>query len=646
MTGNERIKIAENRTNTEPTEKQKVSGNYKKGSVTVNGLKITIENPEGSIRSGIDRDGTPWSIHMKYAYGYINSTIGKDKDQVDVFIGNSLDQKFEVYVVDQIDPGTKAFDEHKVMFGFLSKEEAKQAYMDSYNDNWGGFGNITSFSLPKFKKWLKNVDFMKYPASKLNKSATMSSNVIDNDDTKVIELSGEVLEGETLNDLKKQAGDLKGISILVLEIASPGGSVSEGLEIMAWLDQISTMGIKVATVVTANAYSIASLIMLAADVRLISKHGEVMVHNPMLPELKYVNANDLEGHLKILRELENYLYDLYQIFTGLDKDTIKNLMDKETYLSPADSIKFNFADTVIDIKPKPFEMVTNNQKKEVNMSKTLNILNKVIAKVAGAEIVNQLYYTNEGEAIEIFQADASTYQEGDSTNAEDGQFKLSDGSLITVKDSKIEKIEKSVPVENTEDPEIEADPEKEIVPAPEENLPSGDGDLATPSVEPLVEPVDEGFNEGPAPQKDKDKMPAKVVEKTESTVTTKETVAKAEETPDKEAPEAIVEAPSVEAPVDINADLSAKIEALEAKYADLAAKFEASQKQIEETKGEVNKNTADLLESGKFQDLATEAIDKIAQATTSDFKPEAKAVATEAPQGSIFQRMKAARGLK
>ena len=50
--------------------------------------------------------------------------------------------------------------------------------------------------------------------------------------------------------------------------------------------------------------------------------------------------------------------------------------------------------------------------------------------------------------------------------------------------------------------------------------------------------------------------------------------------------------------------------------------------------------------SYKFQDLATEAIDKLADSTTSNFKPEAKAVVNDAPTGSIFQRMKKQRGLK
>ena len=152
-----------------------------------------------------------------------------------------------------------------------------------------------------------------------------------------------------------------------MKIASRGGSVKEGLEIMVWMNELSKQGVEVVTVVEANAYSIASLIMLAADVKLISKHGEVMVHNPMLPELKYVNANELEIHLNKLRELESAMYGIYQMFTDLENEVIKELMDKETYLNPEDSVKYGFADMVIDMKPKPYDEESEAENKITNI---------------------------------------------------------------------------------------------------------------------------------------------------------------------------------------------------------------------------------------------------------------------------------------
>ena len=110
------------------------------------------------------------------------------------------------------------------------------------------------------------------------------------ENVKKIYLTGEVEFEETLDNLIEQAGDVSLFDTLIMEISSQGGSVEEGLRIMVWMDQISSLNKKVITVVTANAYSIASLIMLVADEIYVSEHAEVMVHNPMIPFIEYANG--------------------------------------------------------------------------------------------------------------------------------------------------------------------------------------------------------------------------------------------------------------------------------------------------------------------------------------------------------------------
>ena len=154
---------------THPTPAQADAGNYRKGHVTFGGLDISIENPRGSVRSGTSKAGKEWSITLKHHYGYIKRTTGKDKDHVDVFIGPNQ-AAFMVYVVDQVDPSSGKFDEHKVMLGFGSKEDARAGYLANYENGWKGLGQITSTSLPKFKQWLKDGDTTK-PFADLTKSA-------------------------------------------------------------------------------------------------------------------------------------------------------------------------------------------------------------------------------------------------------------------------------------------------------------------------------------------------------------------------------------------------------------------------------------------------------------------------------------------
>jgi len=137
----------------EPTEAQAEAGNYRKGHFRMHGMDFTIENAKGSVRSGTDKAGKKWSIKMKNPYGYIRRTEDKDGDHVDVFLGPNPNTEL-VFVVDQVDPATKRFDEHKTLFGFDTKEEARQAYLDNYEKEWKGLGDITALTLDQFKAWL------------------------------------------------------------------------------------------------------------------------------------------------------------------------------------------------------------------------------------------------------------------------------------------------------------------------------------------------------------------------------------------------------------------------------------------------------------------------------------------------------------
>jgi len=140
-------------TETNPTEEQIKSGNYKKAKIKIQGMNISIENPKDSTRSGIDEDGNKWETTMKSHYGYFGNTKGKDDDHIDVFVGENLECE-EVYVIDQINPKTKKFDESKVMLGYDSHEDAKKAYLENYDKNWKGFKCITPISIEDFKYWL------------------------------------------------------------------------------------------------------------------------------------------------------------------------------------------------------------------------------------------------------------------------------------------------------------------------------------------------------------------------------------------------------------------------------------------------------------------------------------------------------------
>lgn len=137
----------------EPTDAQKEAGNYKKGRLEFAGIDIVIENPKGSVRSGTAPDGQRWSTTMRHHYGDIKGSRGADGDPVDVFLGDVLEPDV-VYVIDQINPETGLFDEHKVMLGFGSAKDAKKAYFANYEKGWGGLGALKGYTLEGFKSWV------------------------------------------------------------------------------------------------------------------------------------------------------------------------------------------------------------------------------------------------------------------------------------------------------------------------------------------------------------------------------------------------------------------------------------------------------------------------------------------------------------
>jgi len=131
-----------------PTEAQAKAGNYKKGHFRIFGLDISIENPAGSKR----RQGWP---ELSAHYGYIKRTEGADTTQIDVFIATSMDAhwKGDVFVIDQVI--NEEFDEHKVMLGYDSENQAMRAYLANYPKEWANSAHgISAVSIAEFKHWL------------------------------------------------------------------------------------------------------------------------------------------------------------------------------------------------------------------------------------------------------------------------------------------------------------------------------------------------------------------------------------------------------------------------------------------------------------------------------------------------------------
>lgn len=206
-----RLKSAIEETETNPSDAQKESGNYKKGHLKFGGYDYTIENPKGSTRSGKDADGKEWKVTMHDTYGYIRGKFGKDGDHLDMFINDKADLdnwNGDVFVVDQVNPDG-SFDEHKVMYGYDSMDDAENAYLANYSKGWKGLGNITGASKDEFDKWLDTSNRKLKPFADYAKVKFSQAQSVDNEEPKTFEefLNHPSLKFSIKNEEQRKAAE-------------------------------------------------------------------------------------------------------------------------------------------------------------------------------------------------------------------------------------------------------------------------------------------------------------------------------------------------------------------------------------------------------------------------------------------------------
>jgi hypothetical protein len=141
-----------------PTEAQQTAGNYAKGHIGLNGVAFSIENPAGSERSGTE-NGKSWKVKMRDHYGYIKGTLDRIGEHIDTYIkrGTQEGHQGNVFIVNQHNPADQSFDEHKVMVGYGSHEEAVKAYDSHFSDGSGPTrrGTVVEMTPSQFRQWVK-----------------------------------------------------------------------------------------------------------------------------------------------------------------------------------------------------------------------------------------------------------------------------------------------------------------------------------------------------------------------------------------------------------------------------------------------------------------------------------------------------------
>jgi Inorganic Pyrophosphatase len=131
---------------------QGAANNVPRVHVTWNGIDATLEAGAGGVRHGIAADGTPFTQRFPTAHGYFLGTNGADGAHLDAYFGPHPSFP-TVFVLDEKDPQTGAFRQHKAFVGFRDQRDALDAYLGTDGKHAGMIAGMLAMPLEKFKNW-------------------------------------------------------------------------------------------------------------------------------------------------------------------------------------------------------------------------------------------------------------------------------------------------------------------------------------------------------------------------------------------------------------------------------------------------------------------------------------------------------------
>lgn len=137
---------------------------------------------------------------------------------------------------------------------------------------------------------------------------------------------------------------VKGKSKLTVKLNSCGGDLYTGIAIH---NAIKALSAHVTVVVEGIAASAASVIMCAGDTVQVYPGSLVMIHEPACTVIDYCNRDDLKSVIKMLEAGIDATAAIYNEKTGIEEETLKSMMHKETWMTGKEAVEKGFADELI-----------------------------------------------------------------------------------------------------------------------------------------------------------------------------------------------------------------------------------------------------------------------------------------------------------
>lgn len=141
---------------------------------------------------------------------------------------------------------------------------------------------------------------------------------------------------------RKALAEIPETDTIELHINSYGGSVKEGVAIYNQLKQKKCK--EIVAYVDGFAYSIASIILQAADRRVMGLGTSLLIHNMWLSVAG--NAEDLRKAADDLDVLMESNRQIYMERVNITEDELIEMLNAETYLTPQQAVEMGFADEI------------------------------------------------------------------------------------------------------------------------------------------------------------------------------------------------------------------------------------------------------------------------------------------------------------
>lgn len=153
-------------------------------------------------------------------------------------------------------------------------------------------------------------------------------------------IEGGLTAGKLIKTLQASQSDT-----ITLRINSDGGEVFDAIAIYNYLKDKN-----VHVVIDGICASAASIVAMAGK-RITMKQGSMMmIHNPIT--IAAGESEDLRAQADILDKITESIVSIYMTRTGMDHDSIVDMMNGEIWMTPAEAVYAKFADD-IDGSPVP-----------------------------------------------------------------------------------------------------------------------------------------------------------------------------------------------------------------------------------------------------------------------------------------------------